>query len=695
MDATGGLRRTRDLVGTSPSQFTSLESADVSRPTAGATGAVSATATASSGNVAQAIALRPSAGGPPPVNNEPTFDQNVPDQSHAEGAVVTLDAGATDLDNDPLTYAATNLPAGLSINTSTGLITGTIAFTAAAGSPYSVSVTVRDGATVDATDTFTWTVTNVNREPTFDQDVPNQNHAEGAVISLDAGATDLDGDPLTYAATNLPPGLSISPTTGLITGTIGATGADTSPYSVSVTVRDGATVDATDTFTWTVTEVPPPNQPPTFDQDVPSQSNAEGAVISLDAGATDPESDPLTYAATGLPAGLSIDTGTGLITGTIAFTAAAGSPYNVSVTVRDGPTVDATDTFQWTVTNVNREPTFDQDVQNRTDPEGAVISLDAGATDLDSDPLTYAATNLPTGLTINTATGLITGTISSTAAAGSPYSVSVTVRDGATVDATDIFTWTVTDVPAGSAIALRAVSSGSNNASTTSIVLNRPIGTLAGDVMLASLDVRGTSTVTAPAGWTLIRTDTYTSSLRMHVYWRLATGSDPATWTWTLLGLASGGRRDPRVQRGQHDDADRRIGRSDRGLTVGDVDGAVDHHHRREHDARGVLRQPRQHDLDAARGLRRTSRPDRHVAVAVHVDDVGRCAPAGRRRDRYGRGIGDDVVRQRGPAHRPPTGSRWTAARQQRADVRPEPAQPDGSGGHGREPRRGSDRPRR
>ena len=531
-----GFAERADLVGTSSSQFTSLESADIARPTAGATGAVSATATASSGNVAQAIALRPSAGGPPPVNNEPTFDQNVPDQSNAEGNIVNLDAGATDLDGDPLTYAATNLPPGLSINTSTGLITGTIAFTAAAASPYSVSVTVRDGATVDATDTFTWTVTNVNREPTFDQDVPNQNHAEGAVISLDAGATDLDGDPLTYAATNLPPGLSISATTGLITGTIGVTGADTSPYSVSVTVRDGATVDATDTFTWTVTEAPPPNQPPTFDQDVTSQSNVEGAVISLDAGATDPESDPLTYAATGLPAGLSIDTGTGLITGTIAFTAAAGSPYNVSVTVRDGPAVDATDTFQWTVTNVNREPTFDQDVQNRTDPEGAAITLDAGATDLDGDPLTYAATNLPTGLTINTATGLITGTIGSTAAAGSPYSVSVTVRDGATVDATDTFTWTVTDVPAGSAIALRAVSFGSNNASTTSIVLNRPSGTLAGDVMLASLDVRGTSTVTAPAGWTLVRTDTFTSSLRMHVYWRLATGSDPATWTWTFSG---------------------------------------------------------------------------------------------------------------------------------------------------------------
>ena len=168
---------------------------------------------------------------------------------------------------------------------------------------------MRDGATVDATDTFTWTVTNVNREPTFDQNLPNQTHAEGAVINLDAGATDLDGDPLTYAATNLPPGLSINTWTGLITGTIGSTAAASSPYSVSVTVRDGATVDATDTFTWTVTDVPAPNQPPTFDQNLANRTDPEGTVINLDAGATDPDGDPLMYAATNLPPGLSINTG--------------------------------------------------------------------------------------------------------------------------------------------------------------------------------------------------------------------------------------------------------------------------------------------------------------------------------------------------------------------------------------------------
>ena len=93
-----------------------------------------------------------------------------------------------------------------------------------------------------------------------------------------------------------------------------------------------------------------------------TRTDAEGDVISLDAGATDPDGDTLTYAASGLPTGLSIDADTGLISGTLGFNAAAGSPYSVSVTVRDGLAVDATDTFAWTVTNTNQDPTFDQDL---------------------------------------------------------------------------------------------------------------------------------------------------------------------------------------------------------------------------------------------------------------------------------------------------------------------------------------------
>ena len=57
-------------------------------------------------------------------------------------------------------------------------------------------------------------VTNTNQDPTFDQNVLDRSDAEGDVISLDAGATDPDGDTLTYAASGLPAGLSIDPPPG-------------------------------------------------------------------------------------------------------------------------------------------------------------------------------------------------------------------------------------------------------------------------------------------------------------------------------------------------------------------------------------------------------------------------------------------------------------------------------------------------
>ena len=240
----------------------------------------------------------------------------------------------------------------------------------------------------------------------------------------------------------------------------------------------------------------------------------------------------------------------------------------------------------WTVTNVNREPTFDQDLA-RTGPiqKGPWSSASTpGATDPDSDPLTYAATNLPHRPAINTATGLITGTISSTAAAAQPVrGQRHGPRRRRRVDATDIFTWTVTDVPAGRSHRAALPSAPARTTpSSTSIVLNRPRARSRATCMLASLDVRGTSTVTAPAGWTLDPIPTRTrpacacTSTR-----RLATESDPATWTWTFSG--------PRLAAGvihaysgvNTDDPDRRLRRSARRVTLRDVDRAVDHHHGR------------------------------------------------------------------------------------------------------------------
>jgi hypothetical protein len=70
-----------------------------------------------------------------------------------------------------------------------------------------------------------------------------------------------------------------------------------------------------------------------------------------------------------------------------------------------------------------------------------VVALPLVASDADGDRLTYSATGLPPGLTIDAATGLIAGTL--TRASVGTYTVTATVSDGSAT-AAQTFPWTVT-----------------------------------------------------------------------------------------------------------------------------------------------------------------------------------------------------------------------------------------------------------
>ncbi|MEU4347277.1 putative Ig domain-containing protein [Streptomyces sp. NPDC023838] len=81
---------------------------------------------------------------------------NPGNQSTQINTAVSLQIKATDSDTgQTLTYSATGLPAGLSINSSTGLISGT---PTAAGTS-SVTVTARDTTAATGSTSFSWTVT--------------------------------------------------------------------------------------------------------------------------------------------------------------------------------------------------------------------------------------------------------------------------------------------------------------------------------------------------------------------------------------------------------------------------------------------------------------------------------------------------------------------------------------------------------
>jgi hypothetical protein len=276
---------------------------------------------------------------------------NPGDQTNDEGDTgISLQIQATGDYGSALTYSMTGAPPGLSINASTGLITGSLGYNAAAGSPYTVQVTVANDAIPPESSsvTFTWVVNNVNRAPTV-ENPGTQNSAEGASINLPIQASDPDGTALTFTASGLPPDLSINASTGVISGTISYEAYKGSAYSVTVTATDNGSpkLSTSVTFAWNISDT---NRKPDLTKPAP-QVSRKGEDVSLQVIASDPDGDPLIYSASGLPGGLTIDASSGLISGTV--TSNPGSVFTVTLSVTDGkPNGTKTVQFTWTITDI-------------------------------------------------------------------------------------------------------------------------------------------------------------------------------------------------------------------------------------------------------------------------------------------------------------------------------------------------------
>jgi hypothetical protein len=171
---------------------------------------------------------------------------NPGNQTGTVGTAVSLQIAASDsASGQTLTYSATGLPAGLSINASTGLITGT---PTTAGSN-NVTVTAKDTTGATGSASFTWTINSATGNTVTVTNPGNQTGTVGTAVSLQIHATDsASGQTLTYSATGLPAGLSINASTGLITGT--PTTAATNSTTVTAKDTTGATGSAS--FTWTI-----------------------------------------------------------------------------------------------------------------------------------------------------------------------------------------------------------------------------------------------------------------------------------------------------------------------------------------------------------------------------------------------------------------------------------------------------------
>jgi hypothetical protein len=167
-------------------------------------------------------------------------------QTGTVGTAASLQITATDsASGQTLTYSATGLPTGLSINSSTGLISGT---PTTSGS-YSVTVTAKDTTGASGSASFTWTINSATGNTVTVTNPGTQTGTVGTAASLQIKATDsASGQTLTYSATGLPAGLSISSSSGLISGTP----TTAASYSVTVTAKDTTGASGSASFTWTI-----------------------------------------------------------------------------------------------------------------------------------------------------------------------------------------------------------------------------------------------------------------------------------------------------------------------------------------------------------------------------------------------------------------------------------------------------------
>jgi cold shock CspA family protein len=326
------------------------------------------------------------------TNRSPILDLPS-DVTADEETLIQFTAIARDPDpGDTLTFgldgAPGAIPAGATISP-TGAFSWTPHEVDGPGS-FTFKIVVTDNGTPELSDRkpITITVREKDQPPTITHPGDQTDH-EGASIdrTIVASDPDIPAQTVTLAATGLPPGLSLDPATGQITGTIAVGSAAASPYTVSITASDGGTAggDAGVTFRWWVTV---PNLAPTGADT--AFTTQEDTPFDAQLTAVDPDGDAVSLIIHDSPSlGTVTVNGTRIryeptpgVSGTDEFRyvvsdgSATSRPYTVTIEIEhvNGVPVATDDRFETTSGETMRIGTPGV-LANDTDPEGDPLHL--------------------------------------------------------------------------------------------------------------------------------------------------------------------------------------------------------------------------------------------------------------------------------------------------------------------------------
>ena len=401
-------------------------------------------------NGASAVATCPFTIAPPPTLTCPAVSSG--EVGVALNSLAMMVSGGT----APYTFSVVGtLPNGLTLNTTTGAITGTPTVSG------SFTLQVKDSNGVVAATTCPFTIA---PPPTLT--CPAVSTGEVSV-ALNSPAMTVSGGtaPYTFSVVGaLPNGLTLNTTNGAITGTPTASG------TFAIQVKDSNGVVATTTCPFAIAP-PPALTCPTVN------SGVIGVAFNSPAMSVSGGTAPYTFSVVGtLPNGLTLNTTNGAITGTPTASGA------FTIQVKDSNGVAATTTCSFTIGT----PLALTCPAVSSGEVGVALNSPAMTVSGGTAPYTFSAVGtLPSGLTLNTTNGAITGTPTASG------TFTIQVKDSTGAVATTMCPFTIAPPPS---LTCPAVTSGE-----AGVPMNSPAPVVSGGTAPYTFSVAGT----LPNGLTL------------------------------------------------------------------------------------------------------------------------------------------------------------------------------------------------
>jgi len=330
---------------------------------------------------------------------------------------------AVDADGDTLTFSIANKPAWASFNATSGRLSGT-PDNGDAGTYSGIMITVTDGQAAASLPAFTLQVDAVvasNSAPVISGSPATSVTANSSYV-FQPGATDADGDALTFSIANMPGWASFNTTSGRLSGT--PDNGDAGTYSgIMVTVTDGQASASLPAFSLRVDAT---NTAPVISGSPATSVTANSSYV-FQPSATDADGDVLTFSIANKPAWASFNTTSGRLSGT-PDNGDADTYSNIMITVSDGQASASLPAFSLRVDAGNTPPVISGASVTSVTANSSYV-FQPNASDADGDLLSFSIANKPAWASFDDTSGRLTGTPADSDV-GSYANIVIAVSDG-------------------------------------------------------------------------------------------------------------------------------------------------------------------------------------------------------------------------------------------------------------------------